>query len=114
MDDEVKQRLQSTETWKQAFLMFLFIFVQGWVKFLIVLLAMFQFGSTILAGQVNSRVLKLGRQLAMYDYQINLFLTFNSEDRPFPFSSWPAETRNPGPAEKQEPVDKQDSQGWFQ
>lgn len=104
MDDEVKQRLQNTETWKQVFLILLFLFVQGWVKFVIVLMAVFQLGSIVLAGQTNVRLLKLGRQLAMYDYQINLFLTFNSEDRPFPFSSWPAEINNPDQDENQKNV----------
>ncbi|ABI59280.1 MULTISPECIES: DUF4389 domain-containing protein [Nitrosomonas] len=92
MNDEVKQRLQNTETWTRVLFMLLFFFVQGGVKFLIMLLAVFQTVSTLLAGQTNTQLLKLGRQLAMYDYQISLFLTFNSERRPFPFSAWPADT----------------------
>jgi len=93
MNDEVKQRLQSTEIWTRIFFMLLFVFVQGGVKFLIMLLAVFQTVSTILTGQTNTLLLKLGRQLAVYDYQINLFVTFNSELRPFPFSAWPVDTK---------------------
>lgn len=91
MNNEIKRRLQNTETWVRIFFMLLFIFIQGGVKFLITLLAVFQTVSTLLAGQTNTQLLKLGRQLAMYDYQISLFLTFNNEQRPFPFSAWPSD-----------------------
>ena len=116
MNDEVKQRLQSTETWIRVLFMLLFMFIQGGVKFLIVLLALFQFGSTILIGKTNTRLLKLGRQLAMYDYQISLFLTFNSEQRPFPFSSWPSDTdnRTSDNADNRTPNENPEKTSWFQ
>ncbi|MXS85817.1 DUF4389 domain-containing protein [Nitrosomonas sp. HPC101] len=109
MNDEVKQRLRDTDTWTRVFFILLFIFAQGGVKFLIMLLAVFQTVSTILAGYTNSRLLKLGRQLAMYDYQINLFVTFNSEQRPFPFSAWPS-----GDIEKRTPDEQPGNTSWFQ
>lgn len=105
MDDEVKQRLQSTEIWTRIFFMLLFVFIQGGVKFLIMLLAVFQTVSTILTGQTNILLLKLGRQLAIYDYQISLFLTFNSEQCPFPFSAWPIDARGYNPDDKLENID---------
>lgn len=116
MKDEVKQRLQNTDTWVRVLFMLLFMFIQGGVKFLIVLLALFQFGSTILTGQANTRLLKLGRQLAMYDYQINLFLTFNSEQRPFPFSSWPSDTgnRTSDDTNNRTPNENPGNTSWFQ
>ncbi|MCC6916281.1 DUF4389 domain-containing protein [Nitrosomonas sp.] len=119
MNDEVKRRLQSTEIWTRALFMLLFVFVQSGVKFMVMLLAVFQFISTILTGQANTLLLKLGSQLATYDYQINLFLTFNTEQRPFPFSSWPgADNRFPDakPADtgSRKPEDNQGNISWFQ
>lgn len=95
MREEVKQRLQKTETWVRALFMLFFIFIQGIVKFVVVLMAIFQFGSMALTGQTNAQLLKLGRQLAVYAYQIITFLSFNSEQRPFPFSAWPSDTDVP-------------------
>lgn len=89
MKEEIKQRLQTTETWTRALFMLLFFFIQGVVKFLVIAVSLFQFGATAITGQTNSQLLWLGRQLAVYEYQIIYFLTFNSELRPFPFSTWP-------------------------
>lgn len=116
MNDEVKRRLQNTETWTRVLFMLLFVFIQSGVKFLILLLAAFQFGSTILTGQTNTQLLKLGRQLAEYDYQINLFLAFNSEQRPFPFSSWPSGTGNraSGGTNNRTPDENPGDTSWFQ
>lgn len=89
MRDDIKQRLKNSGIWGRALFMLLFIFIQSGVKSLIILLAIFQSIATVLAGETNSYLIKLGQQLAKYDYQINLFLTFNSEQHPFPFSAWP-------------------------
>jgi len=97
MKEEIKQRLQATETWKRALFMLLFFFIQGVVKFLVVAVSLFQFGAVAVTGQTNKHLLWLGRQLAVYEYQIICFLTFNSELRPFPFSTWPGDL--PGPQE---------------
>lgn len=71
--------------------MLLFIFVYGLVEFLIILLMLFQFFSLVLTGNTNTQLLKFGQNLAAYIYQIVTFLTFNSEQLPFPFSAWPSE-----------------------
>lgn len=105
MTDEVKQRLKNSETWTRVLFMLLFIFIQGGVKSLIVLLAIFQTVSTILVEKTNIYLLTLGRQLATYDYQISLFLTFNSEQRPFPFSAWPVDTNSEDVVDKRKNTD---------
>lgn len=89
MKDEIKQRLQKTETWMRGLYMLLFIFIYGFAKFLIVLVMLFQFFSTVLTGNTNTQLLKFSQNLAKYVYQIIIFLTYNTEQRPFPFSAWP-------------------------
>ncbi len=101
MNGEVKQRLQKTETWTRVLFMVLFIFIQEIVKFTVMVLAVFQFVSMMLTGRTNFQLLKLGRQLAAYASQIIVFLTFNSEQRPFPFSSWPDDMDDAGKYENQ-------------
>ena len=55
---------------------------------------LFQFVSIILTGNVNEQLLKFGQNLSTCLYQITIFLTFNSEQRPFPFNAWPDGTPN--------------------
>ncbi|HRQ05775.1 MAG TPA: DUF4389 domain-containing protein [Nitrosomonas halophila] len=105
MKEEIKERLQRTETWMRAFFMLLFVFLQGIVKFLVLMVAVFQFGCVALTGHTNAQLLRLGRQLAAYAYQIISFLTFNTEQRPFPFSAWPSETEAPHEHVNQERTD---------
>jgi hypothetical protein len=91
MNDEIKQRLKKTETWTRALFMLLFMFLLGIVKFFTLMVAFFQFAFVVFTGHANVQLLRLGRQLAAYAYQIISFLTFNSEQHPFPFSAWPSE-----------------------
>jgi hypothetical protein len=50
----------------------------------------------LFSGETNAQLLILGQGLATYSYQIVLYLTFNSEERPFPFIDWP---QGPPPSE---------------
>ena len=102
MKDEIKQRLQMSDTWIRALLMLFFFLIQGAVKLLIIAVSLFQFGAVAVTGQTNKQLLWLGRQLAVYEYQIIFFLTFNSELRPFPFSAWPSDITGPQASVKQD------------
>jgi len=89
MKEEIKQRLQMNETWQRGLYMLFFIFIYGVSKFLVIGVMLFQFLTIILTGNVNEQILRFGQNLSTYLYQITLFLTYNSEQRPFPFSAWP-------------------------
>ncbi|MFT5562679.1 MAG: hypothetical protein ACI9Z9_002564, partial [Litorivivens sp.] len=51
----------------------------------------FQFFSALLTGSVNEPLLKFAKNGSIYIQEVLEFLTFNSEIRPFPFTSWPDE-----------------------
>ncbi|SFD97225.1 DUF4389 domain-containing protein [Nitrosomonas sp. Nm166] len=94
MKEEIKRRLQKNETWQRGFYMLFFIFIYGVSKFLVIAVMLFQFFTMIVTGTVNEQLLKFGQNLSTYLYQITMFLTFNSEQLPFPFSAWPQGTPN--------------------
>ena len=94
MKEEIKQRLQKNETWQRGLYMLFFTFIYGVSKFIIIAVILFQFFTIILTGKTNEQLLKFGQNLSTYLYQITIFLTFNSEQRPFPFSKWPDGTPN--------------------
>ena len=89
MNDEIKQKILDKNTWLRGLYMLLFILISGVARFVIAVVVLFQFFSVLLTGNTNAQLLTLGQNLSTYIYQITLFLTFNSERRPFPFGDWP-------------------------
>jgi len=89
MNDEIKQKILDKEIWLRGLYMLLFILISGVARFIIAVVVLFQFFSVLFTGNTNAQLLTLGQNLSTYIYQITLFLTFNSEWRPFPFGDWP-------------------------
>ena len=49
-----------------------------------------QFFWVLFTGETNQKLQEFGKSLATYTNQIILYLTFNTEERPFPFDvDWP-------------------------
>jgi hypothetical protein len=71
--------------------MLLFAIVYSIAEAIIVLLAIFQFVALLITGQVNELLLRFGKNLSVFMFDILEFQTFNSEIKPFPFSPWPDE-----------------------
>jgi hypothetical protein len=44
----------------------------------------------VLTGQTNGNLKNFGASLARYIYSCLLFVTYNSDDKPYPFAQWPA------------------------
>lgn len=61
--------------------------VSGSLMFIITI---FQFVMMLLNDTPNARLLSFGRNLGRYLQQIVYFLTFASEEVPFPFNDWPS------------------------
>jgi hypothetical protein len=57
---------------------------------LLFILAVIQFVLVLINEAPNARLLSFGRSLGNYTRQIVRFLTFASEEVPFPFSDWPS------------------------
>ena len=89
MDDKTKATLTNVETWKRGLFMIVFAIISGLAKLLVTLVAVFQFITVLVKGQTNEAVLPFGQNLSTYIYQITLFLTFNTDDMPFPFMDFP-------------------------
>ena len=89
MNEEIKQRLQKKEIWQRGFYMILFMCIYGFSNFLIISIFFFQYVTLILTGQTNVLLLGFSKNLGAYIHQIKIFLSFNSDQCPFPFSAWP-------------------------
>lgn len=89
MDAQMKSRLTSKDVWVRALYMIFFLIAWGLAEILLVFSAIFQFLSALFTGSANLPLLRFGQNLSRYHYQIAQYVTFNTEDRPFPFSDWP-------------------------
>lgn len=83
---------KNTNVWKRGLAMLFFGFLAGFVRLVITIIAVFQFISLLISEQPNLPLVKFGQSLNIYLYQINQFLTVNSNQYPFPFADWPIST----------------------
>ena len=88
MDEQINYNLTQLATWKRIFFMLIFAAIGSLVRMTLWFVILLQVASTLLTGKANPNILNFGRSLSVYTYHILLFLTFNTETRPFPFSEW--------------------------
>ena len=77
--------------WLRGFYMLIMTFVFQLAITVMLVVAVIQFVLTLLNGTANDRLVILGGKLGRYLQQISNFLTFASEEKPFPFNDWPSE-----------------------
>ncbi len=88
MSEQINENLKKIDTWKRIILMLVYAAIDSMVKLLLWLVVLLQVGAVLFTGNANPNILDFGRSLSTYHYHILLFLTFNTEQLPFPFSSW--------------------------
>ncbi len=91
MEEELRERLSSKDIWVRALYMIFFAIAYSVAEVVITFLVIFQFLAILFTRHANEPLLKLGKNLSTYVWEVLQFQTFNTETRPFPFSSWPDE-----------------------
>ena len=89
MNDEAKKPWADVRNWKRIAFMILFGAISKITEILLVTIAIIQIGFTLITGLRNKRLLRFGGQLSAYVYQIYQYMTYNIEEKPYPFSDWP-------------------------
>jgi hypothetical protein len=89
-NEQLKSNLLSSKHWLRLLFMILFALLLQVVSFIMGALVILQFLFSLITGQDNINLRKFGSSLSTYIYQTLKFLTYNSEEKPFPFSDWPA------------------------
>lgn len=89
MAEPSMQSLTNRKTWQRALYMLLFAVILSLTRIILVGVILLQLIIVLFSGQANDRLLKLGQSLSTFVYQVLQFLTFNSEDHPYPFGPWP-------------------------
>jgi len=90
-DGKLEEHLKSRTTWLRLVFMCIFCMLAslaGMVGSVIVVLG---FLWVLIKGEVNEELRQVGHSIATYMYEIIRYLTFNTDDKPFPFgTAWPS------------------------
>ena len=89
----IKNNLKSRRTWLRLFFMCVMVLLYSVSRVVVSAVVVLQFFWVLFTGETNKPLANLGQALATYTYQIIRYLTFNTEERPFPFDAdWPTGT----------------------
>jgi len=85
-----EDNLKSRSTWLRLFFMLVLALFYGVSRIVMLVVIVVQFCHVLFTGETNRPLRDFGLSLATYTYQILCYLTFNTEQRPFPFDAeWP-------------------------
>jgi len=85
----VKDNASNIDTWLRGLFILIFGVIFYFLYGIIWLLVVFQFITKVLTGNLNDNLSNFSESLTRFAFQILLYITFQSEERPFPFSPWP-------------------------
>ena len=89
MDAEnIKNNVQKSDTWVRGIHMVILFIALRITEIILYAIIIFQFGTTLFTGKKHVPLEKLSISLTHYIKNILLYLSFNSEQRPFPFAEW--------------------------
>jgi len=91
MNDDLKTNVSDMNVWLRLVFMLLFSAIYFVTRMVLVAVIVLQFLWVLFTADKNPALLSFGAQLSTFVYQIYHYLTFNTEQRPFPFSDWPAD-----------------------
>jgi hypothetical protein len=91
MSSDLKENVSNTNTWGRALFMILFGIIYSVAEVVLVAVVVIQFLFVLFTNEKNERLLGFGKELSTFIYQVFLYLTFNTEEKPFPFADWPKE-----------------------
>ena len=89
MNENTDTTINKRNIWIRGLFMLLIGFAFQVCGTVICIVTVIQFVMTLLTGTPNVRLVLFGRSLGRYLQRIVNFLTFATEETPFPFSDWP-------------------------
>lgn len=89
MNDTPNTPATQSNIWLRALFMLLMALALHIASTVLWFTAVIQFLIALMNGQPNDRLASFGRSIGRYLQQLTHYLTFATEDVPFPFSDWP-------------------------
>ena len=89
MDDALKENVKSESTWLRLAYMILFAVAAKIVEVLVIAILLIQAVLMIITGKTNENLEDFGKSLAAYAEETIRFLTYSTEEMPYPIGKWP-------------------------
>ena len=90
MEQNLKENLGHKGTWIRLVFMILFAVAFNVTEAVIVAIVVFQFLCKLVTGDANERLREFGHNIGLYLGEIVAYLTYHTEEKPFPFAAWPS------------------------
>ncbi len=100
MSGDKKENVTRRSIWLRLVFMIVMGVAYGVAEFVTFVVIVFQFLTSLFTGKPNDRLNRFGCNLARYFQQITVYLTFATEEKPFPFAPWPDEPHEEAPVEE--------------
>ena len=88
-ESKLEENIKSRSTWVRLLFMILFAAIWSVSRLVVAAVVAIQFFIVLFTGASNSRLRTFGQSLATYSYLLVAYLTFVTEEQPFPFNDWP-------------------------
>ena len=92
MTDDVKKNVKSTATWTRLIYLILYAIIYRVAAIVLFAITVIQFIKALLTGSPFEELQSFGGSLAEYNRQIVAFLSYQSDEKPFPVGPWPPQT----------------------
>ena len=87
----LEENIKSRRTWMRLLFMAICCILVSLATAVGSAIVVFSFLWVLFTGEVNRELKEVGQSLASYIYENIRFLTYNTDDKPFPFGTkWPA------------------------
>ena len=85
----VKENVKNPDVWLRGLFILIFCIILFIAVNLVYLLVFFQFFSKLISGELNRQLADFNGGLLRYVSLILGYITFQADEKPFPFSPWP-------------------------
>ena len=92
MTDDVKKHVKSKSTWTRLIYLILYAIIYRVAAIVLFAITVIQFIKALLTGSPFEELQSFGGSLAEYNRQIVAFLSYQSDEKPFPVGPWPPQT----------------------
>jgi hypothetical protein len=108
MKEETVKSYKDKSVWMRGLYMLIFMLLLGVAEFVSFVVILIQFLTVLFTAETNEKLVRFGKSLSLYQYEVMLFLTYNSEDHPYPMGEWPEAAETTEVAETADTADISD------
>ena len=88
-EEDLKKNVKDKDTWLRFIYLVVFGIAFNVVIYITFLTSLFQFLTKLFSGSSSPSMAEFGQNLATYQSQLTLYMTYASDEKPFPFAPFP-------------------------